>query len=84
MKFKRVIAGVVAISLAICLSGCDFNDVEIERENSDGRMTIIYSDRYCSIYVDNETGCQYFSQVNCGTCLMVDENGDPLIYEKGE
>lgn len=84
MKFKRVIVGIVAISLAICLSGCDFNTTEVDKENNDGRMTLIYNDGYGLIYVDNETGCQYFSRANCGTCLMVDENGDPLIYEKEE
>lgn len=84
MKFKRVIAGVAAISLAICLCGCDFNTTEVDKENNDGRMTLIYNDGVGIIYVDNETGCQYFSRAGCGTCLMVDENGDPLIYGKRE
>ena len=84
MKFKRVIAGIAAISLAVYLSGCEFNESEIDRENNNGRMTLIYNDGFIVIYVDNETGCQYLSRSACGTCLMVDENGDPLIYEKGE
>ena len=84
MKFKKVIAGIAAISLAICLSGCDLNILEEDIENNDGRMTVIYNSGYAIIYVDNETGCQYFSRAHGGTCLMVDENGSPLIYEKGE
>lgn len=81
MKFKRVIAGVAAIGLAICLSGCDLNAHELDKENNNGRLTVIYNSGLAIIYVDNETGCQYFSRANCGTCLMVDENGNPLIYE---
>ena len=84
MKFKRVIAGIAAISLAICLSGCDLNAHEEDIKNNNGRMTVIYNSGYAIIYVDNETGCQYFSRADCGTCLIVDENGDPLIYERGE
>ena len=48
----------------------------------DERMNVIFNDGFAIIYVDTETGVQYFSRANCGTCVMVDENGCPIIYDK--
>jgi hypothetical protein len=64
------------------LAGCGYNTRESDTENNDNRMCLIYNDGCCIIYVDNETGCQYLSRGNSATCLMVDEQGKPLIYEK--
>jgi hypothetical protein len=47
-------------------------------------MKLIFNDGFAVIYVDMETGVQYFSRANCGTCVMVDENGDPIIYGHDE
>ena len=47
-------------------------------------MKIIFNDGFAIIYVDTETGVQYFSRADCGTCVMVDENGDPLILTEKE
>ena len=44
-------------------------------------MKLILNDGFAIIYVDTETGVQYFSRSNCGTCVMVDENGSPIIYD---
>lgn len=79
---KKLIALIMCICLVVCLSGCGYNTREINTENNDNRMKLIYNDGFCLIYVDNETGCQYFSRGSTsGVCLMVDENGNPLIYE---
>lgn len=78
---KRVFTILLCICVIICFSGCGYNASKVESENNDGRMTVIYNDGYILIHVDNETGCQYVSRANAGTCLMVDENGKPLIYE---
>ena len=45
---------------------------------------MIFNDGFAIIYVDAETGGQYFSRANCGTCVMVDENGSPIIYDQLE
>ena len=43
-------------------------------------MKLIFNDGFAIIYVDTETGVQYFSRGDCGTCVMVDEDGVPVIY----
>ena len=78
---KKIIALIICVCLIVCFSGCSWNTTEVLSENNDNRMTIIYNDGFAIIYVDNETGCQYFSRTDSGTCLMVDANGNPLIYE---
>lgn len=81
---KKLIALIMCICLVVCLSGCDYppNTSEVNTENNDDRITLIYNDGFCLIYVDNETGCQYLTKGSgSGICLMVDENGNPLIYE---
>lgn len=79
---KKILSLIFCVCLLCCLAGCSYNTRESDRKNNDNRMCVIYNDGYCIIYVDNETGCQYLSRVNSGTCLMVDEQGKPLIYEK--
>lgn len=79
---KKIIAVAIGISLALCLSGCEFNSYVKDTAGNDGRLKIVYNDGAARIYVDDETGCQYFARDNCGTCLMVDENGAPLIYKQ--
>ena len=80
---KKLIALIMCICLVVCLSGCDYppNTSEVNTKNNDNRITLIYNDGFVLIYVDNETGCQYLSKGSNGICLMVDESGNPLIYE---
>lgn len=80
---KKIIALIICVCLVVCFSGCRWNTTKIDesKNDNDERMMLIYNDGFAIIYVDTETGCQYFSRGNSGTCLMVDENGNPLIYE---
>ena len=80
-KLMRKIVVVILCGLLVaCLSGCGFNENSTDISGNDGRMKLIFNDGLAIIYVDTETGVQYFSRANCGTCVMVDENGVPVIY----
>ena len=72
---KIVIA--ILILVAILFSGCAYN-------KNGSRMSVIYNDGFCIIYQDNETGVQYFSRGNCGTCVMVDKDGKPYYGKETE
>lgn len=79
---KKMLAVVIALVLLVSLTACGWNKSQRDMENNDNRITLIYNDGFCRIYVDNETGIQYLN--NGGICVMVDENGDPLIYHPTE
>ena len=81
---RKIVAVLLCVILVLCLSGCKFNTSSADISGNDGRMKIIFNDGYAIIYVDTETGVQYFSRADCGTCVMVDENGDPLILTEKE
>ena len=77
---KKIVAVLLCVILVSCLSGCTYNENSTATSGNDGRMKMIFNDGLAIIYVDTETGVQYFSRTNCGTCVMVDENGVPVIY----
>ena len=81
---RKIVAVLLCVILVLCLSGCTFNTSSADISGNDGRMKIIFNDGFAIIYVDTETGVQYFSRADCGTCVMVDENGDPLILTEKE
>ena len=81
---RKIVAVLLCVILVSCLSGCTFNTSSADISGNDGRMKIIFNDGFAIIYVDTETGVQYFSRADCGTCVMVDENGDPLILTAKE
>ena len=81
---RKIVAILLCVILVLCLSGCTFNTSSTDISGNDGRMKIIFNDGFAIIYVDTETGVQYFSRADCGTCVMVDENGDPLILTEKE
>ena len=77
---KKIVVAILCVLLVACLSACTFNASSVGTNGNDGRMKLIFNDGFSIIYVDTETGVQYFSRSNCGTCVMVDENGVPVIY----
>ena len=77
---KKIVAVLLCVILVSCLSGCTYNENSTDTSGNNGRMKMIFNDGLAIIYVDTETGVQYFSRTNCGTCVMVDENGVPVIY----
>lgn len=79
---KKIVTIILSVLLVVCLSACGYNESSSDTSMGDYRMKVIFNDGFAMIYVDTETGVQYFSRANCGTCVMVDENGDPIIYDK--
>ena len=77
---KKIMAIILCVLLVFSLTACTWNASSIDTSKSDGRMKLIFNAGFAIIYVDVETGVQYFSRSNCGTCVMVDENGNPVIY----
>ena len=77
---KKIMAIILCVLLVVSLTACTWNSPSTDTSESDGRMKLIFNDGFAIIYVDTETGVQYFSRSNCGTCVMVDENGNPIIY----
>ena len=79
---KKIVTIILSAILVVCLSACGYNKSSSDTNENDGRMNVIFNDGYAMIYVDTETGVQYFSRAHCGTCVMLDENGCPIIYDK--
>ena len=77
---RKIVVAILCGLLVVCLSACTYNASSTDTSGNDGRMELIFSDGFAIIYVDTETGVQYFSRSNSGTCVMVDENGLPIIY----
>lgn len=81
MKTK-ITAIIICVILLFSLSACEWNKTENESLNQAGRITLVYNDGFAFIYKDNDTGVQYFSRLNCGTCVMVNPDGTPYIWNK--
>lgn len=82
---KKII--ILILLIVICLTGCDgvgYNETEYNTSNNDNRLKIIYKDANRTIVVDNKTGVQYLRCYQGGIVVMVDENGNPLIYEEAK
>ena len=67
--------------MLISLCSCA-NEQDSQPERNNSRMLLISVGNGMSIYVDTETGVQYIRDSNGGICVMVDENGDPFIYNR--
>lgn len=77
---KRVIAITILILLTFALCKCVKDEAEAEARNR--RLWVLdASPRYYEIYVDNLTGVQYLKVYQGGVCVMVDAEGQPLIWE---
>ena len=81
-KVLRVLCVLLFLIVLITFIGCSgsIGGESIGNTNiDDKRVSLIYGDSYIRIYVDNSTGVQYMD--GHGTCVMVDRNGYPLIYD---
>ena len=81
---RRKIAILAIVLTSLLLSGCVMNEqAVIEREEK--RIGILYRESFVVIYVDTQTGVQYLaSSYGGGTCMLVDEDGNPLLYKGNE
>lgn len=78
----------IMLALAIGLSGCSGGNFNTEYENNEnsGRFHKVYAEFSNAIFVDSETNVMYFWHTggySGGLTVMVNENGQPLIW-KGE
>lgn len=78
----------IMLALAISLSGCSGGNFNTEYENNEnnGRFRKVYAEFSNAIFVDSETNVMYFWHTggySGGLTVMVNENGQPLIW-KGE
>ena len=74
---KKLVLIVCCLITALTISACAYNKTTRDNAQNDNRMSLIYTDGFCSIYRDNETGVQYFGKGNGGTCVMLGEDGLP-------
>lgn len=81
MNIKKISLVLISVLLVVSLCSCDWNVSENDMNGNDNRLVYVYNDGFFTICADNETGCQYISRSNCGTCLVVDEDGKPLLYD---
>ena len=84
---KLVIASALIASMT-ALVACEDASVEAEQEQ---RMKLVESTYYGDILCDNRTGVIYFAsnyggkfETYSGICVMVDQNGKPLVMEEKE
>ena len=77
---KKIVTIILSVLLVSCISACGYNESYDDTYGKDGRMTVVFNVGFAIIYVVTETGVPYFCRGNCGTCVMVDENGLPIIY----
>lgn len=75
---KRVIAITILTLLTLALCGCT------KAEASNHRLRTLDTGLMYEIYVDNLTGIQYLRTYKGGVCVMVDAEGQPLIWEGAE
>lgn len=83
MTKKLAIVGVLIASMAALVS-CDGASVEAAQEQ---RITRVEHTLYGDILCDNRTGVVYFAYDDYragGVCVMVDQNGKPLVMGEDE
>ena len=72
---KRVIAIIILTLLTVALCGC------VKAEAGIYRFQTLEMGLSYDIYVDTLTGVQYLQLNNRGVCVVVDEDGKPLIWK---
>lgn len=74
---KKILCVIFLVIIGLFITACKWNNSIPETYGNDGRMTVIYNDGFVIIHRDNETGVQYFSRANCGSCVIVNQDGTP-------
>lgn len=78
-----IIAIFMMSSLSCIFSGCN-GQLESESRDITDRLSREYGyiDGSHEIVVDKETGVMYLCIYRGGVCVMVDENGKPMLYNR--
>ena len=78
---KKLISLVLALILIFALVGC--TGTSSDNETTYDRFIKVYSEYSNCIYVDSETNVMYFwhsGGYSGGLSVMLDKNGDPLLW----
>lgn len=78
---KKLISLVFVLVLIFALVGC--TGASSDNETTSDRFVRVYSEYSSCIYVDSETNVMYFwhsGVYSGGLSVMLDENGDPLLW----
>ena len=80
---KKIIVLFLLLTFIVLLCSCEELDEsfqDLSRPDYDYFEIIdISGDAY--LFVDVRTGCQYLRSYDCGLVLVVDAEGNPLIYD---
>lgn len=75
---RAIVIIMLVVLLSVSLCGCN------KAEAGNRRLWILDAGTMYEIYVDNLTGIQYLRTYRGGVCVMVDAEGQPLIWEGAE
>lgn len=81
IKLEKLAIASALIASLTTLVACEDTSVEAAQEQ---RMTFVEETPYGDILCDNRTGVVYFDSYPGGICVMVDQNGQPLVMEERE
>lgn len=76
---RKMINFLIIAAVSVSLTTCEKKEDQAQQKRL---MTLVDSTMSYAIYVHDETGVMYFSYCNGGTCVMVDVDGNPLIWDK--
>lgn len=77
---KRLTILFIIVSLIILICAF-FVGCSSEVSADENRMIVISKENFGCIVYDRKTKVEYWSSANTSLTLLVDENGNPLIYE---
>ena len=75
---KRLIFIIILLIMIFAMCGCR-QQTTTPDDTEPKRLTVVYIGFNEVIYQDNNTGVQYLSRINAGTCVMVNPDGTPYI-----
>ena len=73
---RAIVIIMLVVLLSVSLCGC------VKAEAGNRRLWMLDAGTMYEIYVDNLTGIQYLRTYKGGVCVMVDAEGQPLIWEE--
>jgi hypothetical protein len=73
---RAIVIIMLVVLLSVSLCGC------VKAEAGNHKLWTLDRDPLYTIYVDTRTGVQYLRTYNGGVCVMVDAEGQPLIWEE--
>ena len=86
MKYKLRLFLIGILSITILLTGCGRDEKSVSDNDTNNNFVLISKENGGDVIYDKRTGVEYWRSCgayNSGTLtLLVDENGNPLIYDR--